>query len=163
MSLKAPTSPRRHSLHRALPLAVLFAAACSKAGTTIGARPMGDMGGVQAGDCVEARRRAAARPDLAVDRIPAVVTQNPRPFLRMPTAVKRQVDAKGAEVKVDVLIDTLGRPVMKTFKVVKSYPDKWLANDVKTIIPKWKFTPAELAGCKVPRVYKFSATAPKRG
>ena len=27
-------------------------------------------------------------------------------------------------------------------------------------IPKWKYSPAELAGCKVARVYHFSATAP---
>lgn len=149
---------------KSLPFVLLIAlAACHKAETNIGARPVGDMGGIQAGDCVEARKRSNAKPDLAVDRIPAVVTQNPRPFLRMPAAVKRKVDRQGAEVKVDVVIDTLGRPIMKTFKVVKSSPDKWLAENVRSIMPRWKFTPAELAGCKVPRVYKFSATAPKRG
>ena len=147
-----------------LPIAALLVlAACKKPETLVAARPMTDASGVQAGDCVEARRRAAAKPDLAVDRIPAVVTQSPRPFLRMPTAVRRKVDRQGAEVKVDVLIDTLGRPVMKSFKVVKSSPDKWLAENVRTIMPRWKFTPAELAGCKITRVYKFSATAPKRG
>lgn len=141
---------------------LLLLAACNKP-TLVAARPMGDMGGVQAGDCVEARRRAAAKPDLAVDRLPAPVTQNPRPFQRMPASVKRQVDAKGASVKVDVVIDTLGRPMMNTLKVVESKPDKWMGNNIRSIIPRWKFTPAELAGCKVPRVYKFSATAPKRG
>lgn len=147
-----------------LPVATLLAiAACKKPETMIAARPMGDAGGVQPGDCVEARRRAAARPDLPVDRLPAVVSQSPRPFQRMPAAVKRQVDRRGAVVKVDVVIDTLGRPVMNTLKVVESSPDKWLGNNVRSIIPRWKFTPAELAGCKVPRVYKFSATAPKRG
>ncbi len=149
---------------KSLPFALLIAlAACHKPGTTIGARPVGDMGGIQAGDCVEARRRAAEKPDLPVDRLPDVVRQVPRPFLRMPAGVKSQVDRKGAVVKVDVVIDTLGRPVMKTLKVVQSSPDKWLGNNIKSIIPQWKFTPAELAGCKVPRVYKFSATAPRRG
>ena len=140
-------------------LLLAAAGACSRPEPSVAARPMGDLGGVQAGDCVEARRRAAARPDLAVDKLPEAVRQVPRPFLKMPTSVKRQVDRKGAEVKTEVVIDTLGRPVMSTFKVVKSSPDKWLGNDIRSIIPRWKFTPAELAGCKVPRVYKFSATA----
>jgi hypothetical protein len=152
-------------IRKSLPLAVAglsLLAACNKP-AMVAARPMGDMGGVQAGDCVEARRRAAAKPDLPVDRLPAPIAQTPRPFQRMPASVKRQVDARGASVKVDVVIDTLGRPMMNTLKVVESKPDKWMGNNVRSIIPRWKFSPAELAGCKVPRVYKFSATAPKRG
>lgn len=144
-----------------LPVATLLVvAACHKSEATIAARPAGDLGGVQAGDCVEARRRAAAKPDLEVDKLPEPVRQEPRPFLRMPAKVRQQVDKKGAVVKVNVVIDTLGRPLMKTLKVVNSSPDKWLGENIRSIIPRWKFTPAELAGCKVARVYKFSATAP---
>ena len=140
-------------------------AACSsgpRAETTTDARVMTGSG-VSAGDCVEARRRAAAKPDLEVDRLPALTAQNPRPFQRMPSGVKALVDKQGASVKADVVIDTLGRPVMSTFKVEESKPHAWLGQNVKSIVPRWKFSPAELAGCKVPRVYKFSATAPKRG
>jgi outer membrane biosynthesis protein TonB len=119
--------------------------------------------GVTGGDCAEALRRASARPDLEVDKLPEPVAQSPRPFLRMPRSVRAQVDRRGAVVKADVVIDTLGRAVMSTFTVVESTPHAWLGQNIRSIIPRWRFTPAELAGCKVPRVYKFSATAPKRG
>jgi hypothetical protein len=118
--------------------------------------------GVTGGDCVEARRRAAAKPDLDVERLPDIVTQSPRPFLRMPASVKTLVDRQGASVRASVVIDTLGRPVMSTFQIEESKPHVWLGQNIRSIIPRWKFSPAELAGCKVARVYKFSATAPKR-
>lgn len=118
--------------------------------------------GVRAGDCVEARRRAAADPDLPVDRLPGVTAQKPAPFQRMPASVRALVNRQGASVKTEVVIDTLGRPLMATFKVVESKPHAWMAQNIKSITPRWKFSPAELAGCKIPRVYKFSATAPKR-
>lgn len=142
---------------------VIVACARSPRSDAVNARPMAGQGGVTGGDCVEARKRAAAKPDLDVDRLPAPRAQTPAVFQRMPAAVKTQVDRKGAVVKVDVVIDTLGRPMMKTFKVVESSPHPWLGQNVKSVIPKWRFSPAELAGCKVPRVYKFSATSPKRG
>jgi hypothetical protein len=147
-------------------VALTALAACARASedTLTNARPLttAEAGGVRAGDCAEARKRAQAKPDLAVDRIPAVVRQNPAPFQRIPTAVRTQLNQKGGVVKIDVVVDTLGRPVMNTFKVVESSP-VWLAQNVKTVIPKWRFSAAELAGCKVARVFKFSATYPKRG
>jgi hypothetical protein len=64
-------------------------------------------------------------------------------------------------VKIDIVVDTLGKAVMKTFTVVAtSHP--WLATNVKSVIGKWTFSPAQLAGCKVPRVYHFYAAAPPR-
>lgn len=147
-----------------LAAATVLLLACSKgrsAETMTSARVMTGSG-VTAGDCFEARRRAAAKPDLDVDRLPAVTAQTPAPFLRMPANVRALVGKHGASVKADVVIDTLGRPIMSTFKVVESKPHAWMAQNVRSILPRWKFSPAELAGCKVPRVYKFSATAPKR-
>ena len=139
------------------------AVACAKPAleyeATVAARPM--VSAVKAGDCVEARRRAAAAPDLEVDSVPRLLKQNPRPFARMPAPVKNQVDKKGAAVKADVVIDTLGRPDMKTFKVVEA-SNPWLAENIRTSMPKWTFSPARLAGCKVARIYKFSATAKPR-
>jgi outer membrane biosynthesis protein TonB len=112
------------------------------------------------GDCAEARRRAAAKPDLTVDRIPAPVSMKPAPLRGYPAKALRKDGS--AEVKVDVIVDTLGRANMKTFKVVaSSHP--WFANNVRGVIGKWRFTPAELAGCKVPRVYHFMASLPPRG
>ena len=145
--------------------AMMVVAACSRGPgvdtTTRNARVMTG-GGVAVGDCAEARRRAAAQPDLEVDRLPAVTRQNPRPFQRMPASVKTLVDRQGASVKAHVLIDTLGRPVMSTFRVEESKPHAWLGQNIRAIVPRWTFSPAELAGCKVARVYKFSATAPKK-
>ena len=117
------------------------------------------VGAVKYGDCVEARRRAAEKPDLDVDRIPAPRAMTPPPIAtkEMPAAVRT---AKYNEVRVTVLVDTLGRPDMRTFAVQKaSHP--WLGESVKSAVSKWRFTPAELAGCKVARVYKWGATSGK--
>lgn len=139
------------------------AAACAgpalESEAMVAAHPM--VSAVRAGDCVEARRRAAAAPDLEVDSVPRLLKQNPRPFVRMPAPIRSQVDKKGAVVKADVVIDTLGRPDMKTFKVLEA-SNPWLAENIRTSMPKWTFSPARLAGCKVPRIYKFSATAKPR-
>jgi outer membrane biosynthesis protein TonB len=111
------------------------------------------------GDCVEARRRAALAPDLPVDRIPSVLVAKPAALEKLPAAARRKDGS--AEVKVDVLVDTLGKADMKTFKVVTA-SSPLLANNVKAVIGRWTFSPAELAGCKVPRVYHFMANAPAR-
>ena len=66
-----------------------------------------------------------------------------------------------AEVKIDVVIDTLGRADMKTFKVVK-VSNKWFVENTRGFLARWRFSPAELAGCKVPRVYHFMASLPAR-
>jgi outer membrane biosynthesis protein TonB len=75
----------------------------------------------------------------------------------MPDEVRR---AKYNAVKVTVLVDTLGRPDMRTFKVVKT-THPWLASSVKTAVAKWRFEPAQLAGCKVPRQFEWGATSGK--
>ena len=122
------------------------------------ARPMASATGVSFGDCVEARKRASEKPDLEVDRLPSPLRQRPAAFQKMPAAVKTQVDKRGAVVKVDVVVDTLGRPDMKTFKVVE-VSNPWFTDNLRSVMPSWRFSPAQLAGCKVRRVYKFSATA----
>jgi hypothetical protein len=148
---------------------VLIAAACVVAAChknadfeeTVAAKPMAGGSGVSYGDCVEARKRAAAKPDLEVDRLPSPVRQRPPAFQKMPATVKSQLDKRGAVIKVDVVVDTLGRADMKTFKVIE-VSNTWYADNLKTVLPSWRFTPAQLAGCKVRRVYKFSATAKPR-
>jgi hypothetical protein len=124
----------------------------------VNARPMEAAAPIARGDCVEARRRAADTPDLAVDRLPNPIKQSPRPFQKMPASVRGQVSKSGAVIKVDVMVDTLGRANMKTFKVVE-VSNPWFAQNLRTVMPGWRFSPAELAGCKVSRVYKFSATS----
>ena len=109
--------------------------------------------------CSEAVAKAQAKPDLDVDRIPSPISMKPPALQKVPPRALRKDGS--ADVKVDVVIDTLGRADMKTFKVVNvSHP--WFATNVKSVIGKWKFAPAELGGCKVPRVYPSMAAAPAR-
>ncbi len=115
---------------------------------------------VRRGDCVEARRRAGAQVDLAVDRLPSprALVPSPLPVRSMPAAVRT---AKYNAVKITVLVDTLGRPVMPTFAIVTS-THPWLGASVRSAVAKWKFEPAELAGCKVPRQFEWGATSGTR-
>jgi hypothetical protein len=104
------------------------------------------------GDCKEAVRRALARPNLDVEKVPAPLAMTPPPIdtKRMPKGV---ADKNGYyQVRFEVLVDTLGKADMKTFAVVES-SHAWLGTSVKTAVAKWKFAPAEVAGCKVPRNY----------
>lgn len=146
----------------ALPVAVLLTTACAaSANPAPDYRPVRVAGMAKPltyGDCPEARRLAAEKPDLDVDRIPAPVAMKP-PALAPDKIPPGVVGAKGAVIKADVIIDTLGRADMRTFKIVQS-SHPWLSAHIKGVLPKWKYTPAELAGCKVARVYHFSATAP---
>jgi len=114
---------------------------------------------VAPGDCAEALRRAAEKPDLVVDQLPVLVTAKPKPLQNPPRSALRKDGS--AEVKIDVVVDTLGRADLKTFKIVAT-SSPWLATNVKSVIGKWTFSPAQLAGCKVPRVYHFYASAPPR-
>jgi outer membrane biosynthesis protein TonB len=99
--------------------------------------------------CQDWVQRAVADPQLSVERVPAPVALDPPPFpKRLPRGV---VDKNGrAEVHIRVLVDTLGLPDMRTFTVVKSsHPT--LTRSVRTAVAKWKFIPAEVGGCRVPR------------
>jgi hypothetical protein len=145
----------------ALPLVAIVAAACASSNAEPDTRPVRVAGmakPIAHGDCPAARRLAAENPALDVDRNPAPVVMKPAILQRgkIPPGV---IGAKGAVIKADVIIDTLGRADMTTFKIIQS-THPWLTAQVKSAIPRWKYTPAELAGCKVARVYHFSALAP---
>ena len=116
---------------------------------------------IRRGDCVEARRRVAQKANAYVDRLPSPkrMVPSPLPSKTMPAAVRR---AKYNAVKITVVVDTLGRADMKTFTVVQS-THPWLAQSVKSAVARWKFTPAELAGCRVARTFEWSATSGRRG
>jgi hypothetical protein len=151
------------SLVSLLPLVALLAACASNADPELvpdqPVRVAPAEGAVKYGDCRTALQRAAERPDLAVDRLPTPTAMVPAPIVAksMPAAVR---EAKYSEVRVTVLVDTLGHPDMKTFAVLKT-THPWLASSVKSAVAKWSFQPAQLAGCKVPRLYKWGATAGK--
>jgi hypothetical protein len=112
---------------------------------------------IAAGDCPEALRRAQADVDLPVDRLPSprALVPSPLPVKTMPPEVRT---AKYNAVKITVIVDTLGHADMRTFSVVKA-THPWLASSVKSAVAKWKFAPAELAGCKVPRQFEWGATS----
>ena len=148
-------------LRTALPVLATVLAACASSNAEPDTRPVRVAGMAKPlayGDCPAARLRAAENPALDVDRNPAPVEMKPA-ILQKGKIPPGVIGPKGAVVKADVIIDTLGRADMTTFKIIKS-SHPWLTAEVKRAIPKWKYSPAELAGCKVARVYHFSATAP---
>ncbi len=117
------------------------------------------VGALQPGDCPEAVRRAVEKPNIEVDRL-ATPRANLGTALQdkaMPAAVRR---SKYNDVRVSVLIDTLGKADMTTFTVVKT-THPWLATKFKSSVAKWTFDPAQLAGCKVPRLWLGVLTSGK--
>jgi hypothetical protein len=106
------------------------------------------------GDCKEATKRAQANPDLDVEKVAAPVKMSLAPIgtRQMPKGV---ADRNGwYSVKFHVLVDATGKPDMKTF-AVDTTSHAWLATNVKSAVAKWTFTPAEVAGCKIPRNYSL--------
>jgi hypothetical protein len=111
------------------------------------------------GECGEALRRALENPEMVVDRLASPLSMKPALFQRAPKGVFRKDGSM--ELKVDVVVDTLGRADMATFKVVAASHD-WFVRNARTVIPRWKFEPAQVVGCKVPRVYKLMVSVPAR-
>lgn len=116
---------------------------------------------IRYGDCVEARRQAAIKNDLEVDRLPEPVRYQPPPIPRLRHYPDGVFGHGTSEVRITVLVDTLGRPDMRTFAIVKS-THPWLSKTIRHAVGQWHFRPAELAGCKVPRVFKFAVVSPPR-
>jgi hypothetical protein len=134
-------------------------AARTTAETVTNVRLAGAVQPVAQGDCREAVRRAVAEPDLAVDVLPSPVRMQPAPLQKVPKGALRKDGS--ATIRVRVVVDTLGKADMRTF-VVDSASHPWFVSNVKTVMPRWTFSPAMLAGCKVPRVYLFMASTPAR-
>ena len=107
--------------------------------------------------CEQWVARAVAKPDLDVDKVPEPLAYDPPPIPKRLPAGTVGKDGK-AEVRIQVLVDTLGKADMSTFTVVKSTHPR-LTTSVKTAVGKWKFRPAEVKGCKVPRTFNWGAVA----
>lgn len=108
--------------------------------------------------CSDWVQRANADPQLAVERVPAPVKFDPAPIPKRLAKGVLGTDGR-AEVRIRVLVDTLGAADMTTFTVVKS-TSPTLTRSVRSAIAKWKFTPAEVSGCKVPRNFNWAAVSP---
>jgi TonB family protein len=107
--------------------------------------------------CAEWVRRAVAKPDLDVERVPTPLAYNPSPVpKRLPPGAAGR-DGR-AEVRIQVVVDTLGRADMKSFRVVRSTHPK-LTETARHAVARWKFQPAVVGGCKVPRIFKWGAVA----
>jgi len=140
-----------------LALSPLLAAACAGHAAPAtdpepvdGAAPVA----VATGDaCEAARARLAAEPGLMVDRPPAPIEMKPPLFQRVPRTALRKDGS--ADVKANVLVDTLGRADVKSLQVVAA-SHAWFVTDLRRVLPQWKFTPAELGSCKVPGLYHIA-------
>jgi hypothetical protein len=141
-------------------LAVASLAACSKNSPEtqpepemVGARVNNNLEApIARGDCREATKRALANPNIDVEKVAAPLAMTPPPIGKMPKGV---ADRNGwFNVKFHVIVDTAGRADMKTF-AIDTTTHAWLASSVKGAVSKWKFAPAEVAGCKIPRSYSL--------
>jgi hypothetical protein len=111
--------------------------------------------------CELAREDAALDPRLDVEKVPTPVAMSPAPIRRpVPRSVLRRDGS--SVIRVEVLVDTLGKPDMGTFTVLES-SHGWFTTGARNAIAKWTFEPAERNGCKVARYYVFSATSAARG
>lgn len=110
--------------------------------------------------CERARDDARLDPRLAVERVPTPLQMDPPPIRRpVPPAVLRR--SRGDSIRAEVLVDTLGRPDMSTFTMLRS-PDAWYTTNLTAAVAQWRFEPALHNGCKVPRYYQFSASLVRR-
>jgi hypothetical protein len=110
--------------------------------------------------CELAREDARLDPRLDVERVPTPVKMDPAPIKRpVPPMVLRR--SRGDTIKAEVLVDTLGRPDMTTFAMLKS-PEPWYTTNLKAAIAQWTFEPALRSGCKVPRYYLFTVALGRR-
>ena len=112
-----------------------------------------------AGGCALVAREAARAPDMRVDELPQPLSMNPAPIRRPVPRGVMKADGSGS-VEISVLIDTTGRADMRTFRSKATHP--WLAEGARLAVSKWRFAPASVGGCKVPRNYHWRADAKPR-
>jgi hypothetical protein len=113
--------------------------------------------------CYLVQAEAAKSPGLEVDRAPDVVKYDPRPLMPPKGGYPRGVIRRDGKtlVKVSVVVDTTGKADMATFTVVET-THKWLGDNLKSVVPKWTFTPAMKNGCRVAGLWVFTATPGQR-
>ncbi len=156
---RRPTLIRTFATASTLLFAGLVAAACASAPKPpVATSPQ--LLAPPADPCVLAREDARLDPRLDVERVPSPVKMDPAPIRRpVPrTALRRD---GSSVIKVEVMVDTLGKPDMTTFAVIES-SNVWFTNGVRAAIAKWTFEPAYRNGCKVPRYYQFAASSAPR-
>lgn len=111
--------------------------------------------------CYLTVRDAVAKPNLEVDKVAEPLKMDP-PAFKAPYPKGVFGKANKMHIAVHVLVDTMGKADMGTF-AVDTTTNPWFATQVRSSIARWKFSPAEKSGCKVPRIYKLgiSMAAPR--
>ena len=61
-----------------------------------------------------------------------------------------KMDDPGATI-VQFVVDTTGRPVASTFKILKT-PSEGMSKSAKSVFMAWRFRPARIASCPVPQL-----------
>ena len=85
--------------------------------------------------------------EFQVDRGVAFVgdsTMRPRPAARRLVRIQDNPQA----LIVQVVVDTAGRPVVSSFRVLRS-PAEGASDSARAAVAQWRFTPATKGGCKV--------------
>jgi hypothetical protein len=141
-----------------MPRFAVFAAAIAIAACANPARRPAPVPPANSDMCYLVSAEVAKHPSMDVDRAPAVVKYDPKPLLRPKGGYPRGVIRSDGttKVKVSVVVDTTGKADMATFTVVET-THPWLATNLKGLIPKWTFTPAEKSGCHVAGLWVFTA------
>lgn len=139
-----------------VPLLALALAACAGSTPEPEPAPAPTVNAPVTDGCAAIVRLFLALPETtSVTKVAVPIKMDPPPLKRpYPRGVLGR-DGE-ASVSVTVFVDTLGKPDMSTFKVVQA-THPWLGTSLKKAITKWKFTPAEKDGCKVPRTYQLGA------
>lgn len=148
----------RPSAAGALALVAIAALAACSSSTPAAVAPAPATASV-AGGCALVAREAARTPDMRVDELPQPLSMNPAPIRRPVPRGVMKADGSGS-VEISVLVDTTGRAVMRTFRSTATHP--WLAEGARIAVSKWRFAPASVGGCKVPRNYHWRADAKPR-
>lgn len=158
MSRVRPSVATPRPFLAALALTAAFVAACGGGrGPTV---KDAQLLAAPADPCELARDDAALDPRLDVERVPTPKQMVPPP-IRTPVPASALRRDGSSSLKVEVLVDTLGKADMSTFTVIES-TSAWLTTGVRQALARWEFEPALRNGCKVPRYYQFVATSPPR-
>jgi hypothetical protein len=99
-----------------------------------------------------------ARPsfEFQVER-PAAYTGDTTRVPRPARQQVRDVRARPEVLLVQFVVDTLGVPDPRSFRVLQT-PSAGAADSARAALPDWRFTPAELRGCRVPQVVQTVVT-----
>ena len=87
------------------------------------------------------------------------VSRPPKPRRGNPDPVYPEAKRKGQQVIAAFTVDSLGSVVRSTIAIVSSTDDDF-ANAIVDVLPRWRFTPSTVRGCRVARSIRWEFGAP---